>query len=74
MVADPSQTARREEVLRQVAESVRADIQHMEDRIFMGLPACRTFVCQGCGKALSALHGSHVKCRCGVTSAAEVLK
>lgn len=33
----------------------------------------RFFVCQGCGKAGTALHGRAILCGCGTTSAAEVL-
>lgn len=32
----------------------------------------RTFTCQGCGKAAAVLYGARLKCRCGVTSAAEI--
>ena len=37
-------------------------------------PAPRTFVCQGCGAACAVLHGSSLRCGCGTTSSAELLR
>jgi hypothetical protein len=63
----------RQDLLDQGEADFRASLDEMQMRAFMGQPATRTFVCQGCGKTHAVLHGAGIKCGCGVTSAAEVL-
>ncbi len=61
------------EAVRLLQQMIHRDIDAIRERVLYGPPACRTFVCQGCGVARAILHGSSVKCGCGVTSSAEVL-
>ncbi len=72
-VIERMKEARQEEALRAIMQSVRGHMDQLQEDAFLGKPATRTFVCQGCGVARAILHGNSVVCGCGVTSSAEVL-
>ena len=69
----PDPETPRERVARQAREFVRRTFVEMETRVLLGLPACRTFVCQGCGAAHEAAFAYNVKCGCGETRIGEIV-